>query len=88
MRFESVLKGLDPHFMKPGPLSLVISCAHSERSMTIIAYCRSGVTSRLAILARQRMRGHFELPSIDVVGQQEVLKPIHRAGGGGMLRVE
>lgn len=87
MRFERVLKGLDPHFMKLGPLSRVISYAHSERSMTIIAYCRSGVTSRIAILVRPTMRGHFELPSIEVGEQHEVLKPIHWADSG-TLRVE
>lgn len=82
MKFERVLKGLDPHYMKLGPLSLVVGASASEREVTLLASCRSGVNSRIAILMRPRIRGRFTMPAVEVAEQHGVLKPVYWADSG------
>jgi hypothetical protein len=87
LKFERVLKGLDPHYMKLGPLSLVLDERQSEREVTLLAYCRSGVTSRIALLMRPQMRGRFVFPSVEVAEQHRLLKSVYW-GGFGRFTVE
>lgn len=87
LEFERVLKGLDPHYMRLGPLSMVVLANSSERVVSLLARSRGGTTSRIALLMRPRMRGDFVLPSIEVMELHHVLKSVYWLGSNS-LKVE
>ncbi|MDD7022851.1 MAG: hypothetical protein PUI29_09840, partial [Aeromonadales bacterium] len=87
LEFERVLKGLDPHYMRLGPLSMVVLANSSGRVVSLLARSRGGTTSRIALLMRPRMRGDFVLPSIEVMELHHVLKSVYWLGSNS-LKVE
>ena len=87
LKLERVLKGLDPHYMRLGPLSLVVHTNASERMVSLLARSHGGTTSRFALLMRPQMRGNFVLPSIEIMEQHRVLKSVYWVGSN-FLKVE
>lgn len=80
LKFERVLKGLDPHYMRLGPLSMVLHAESSGRGVALLAKSRGATTSRIALLMRPQLRGSFVVPSIEVMEQHRVLKSVYWVG--------
>ncbi|MGN0908037.1 MAG: hypothetical protein ACI4NA_00310, partial [Succinivibrio sp.] len=82
LKFERVLTGFDQHYMKLGPLNVVLSAQSSEREVTLLVHCHGNASSRIALLMRPQMRGRFAIPSVEVTEQHGVLKPVYWVSSG------